>query len=260
VFAACAVRTQEVVRRNALLEQRPHVEERAALYLDYAILGTLHELDPMDPINIDPAELGGLYSRVLVKGGERALYLRLRGPLCGQRDVKTLDHYLPKDDFPELAVFPGNLTPSCFGCNHAKLNYRAEEADDRLFHPYFDDWSEYRLLRATVNVGARVTTSYAIRTPPGVEIEIVHRARRHFEELALGALYEEHAAVDLVERKEMFRSTFEADGANGLKAELEREAQSRSRFNRNSWQSALYRALSQSDEFCDQGFEHIDEP
>jgi hypothetical protein len=256
-----------VPRRTALLAQRPQVEARAALYLEHARLGTLHNLDPETPHGIAPAELSGLYGRVLVKGGERPLYLRLRGasrynrcPLCGQRDVKSLDHYLSKDDFPELAVFPANLTPSCFECNHAKLDYRPEQAEDRLFHPYFDDWSDHRLMRATVNVGARVTTSYAIRAPNGVDPEIVQRARNHFTEINLAELYEQHAAVELVERKDMFRSTYETDGAEGLQEELAYEAQSRRRFNRNSWQSALYRALSRSEAFCNRGFEHIDEP
>lgn len=267
LFAACAARTRDVARRNVLLAQRANVEARAELYSDYANLGTLFELEPEVPNGIAPAELSGLYDRALVRGGERPTYLKLRGrarynrcPLCAQRDVKTLDHYLPKDGFPELAVVPLNLVPSCFECNHAKLAYLAGQADQLLFHPFYDDWSAYRLVRATIIVGPRVTTSFAIRNPPGADVDLVRRAERHFEELGLGALYEEHAAVELVERKGMFRTTFESDGAEGLRDELTREARSRRLFNRNSWQSALYRALARSDAFCDGGFEQIDEP
>jgi len=267
VFAACATRTQNAAKRTALLAQRPHVEDRAEQYLEHAVAGTLHEFDPVEPDGIEAAELSGLYGRVLVKGGERPLYLRLRGrsrynrcPLCGQRDVKSLDHYLSKDDYPELAVFAANLTPSCFECNHAKLNFRAELPTDRLFHPYFDDWSGHRLIRAMINVGARVTTSFTTRVPAGVDPVIVQRAQKHFVELNLAELYEQHAAVELVERKDMFRGIFASDGAEGLRDELEHEARSRRRFNRNSWQSALYRALSQNEDFYSGGFEHIDEP
>ena len=124
VFAACATRTRDLVLRAALLEQRPHVEARAALYLNHAELGALFEMAMQEAVDIDPAELSGLYGRVLVRGGERDRYLKFRGasrynrcPSCGQRDVKTLDHYLSKDDYPELAVFPANLVPCCFECN-----------------------------------------------------------------------------------------------------------------------------------------------
>lgn len=267
VFAACANRTRDVDLRAALLAQRPHVEARAALYLQHAELGALFDLAPEDPVDIDSVDLSGLYGRVLVKGGERQLYLRLRGasrfnrcPTCGQRDVKTLDHYLAKDQYPELAVFPANLVPSCFECNHAKLNYRAEEPGEQLFHPYYDDWSAYRLVRATINVGARVTTGFAIRSPDGIEEEVIERARNHFAQLELAALYEQHAAIELVDRKPIFQSTFASDGAEGLRDELAFEARSRRRANINSWQSALYRALSLSDAFCAGGFEQIDEP
>lgn len=266
VFAACATRTRDVIQRNALLAQRPHVEARAALYLEHAEEGTLHALVPEDPADIEAAELNGLYGRVLVKGGERPTYLRLKGaarygrcPLCGQRDVKTLDHYLSKDDYPELAVFPTNLVPSCFDCNHAKGTYRANNANRLLFHPYFDDWSGHRLIRASVNIGEGVTLSYSVRAPEGVDIEIVRRARRHFTKLNLGILYEQNAAVELVDRKLAFQETFDADGPDGLRDELEREARSRRRRNRNSWQSALYRALARSDAFCEGGFAQIDD-
>jgi hypothetical protein len=267
IFEACATRTRGVELRAALLAQRPHVEARAELYLQHAVLGTLVDLEPEDPVDIDPTDLSGLYGRVMVKGGERPLYLRLRGasrfnrcPACGQRDVKTLDHYLAKDQYPELAVFPANLVPCCFECNHAKLTYRAEERDKQLFHPYYDNWSGYRLVSATINVGARVTTSFEIRNPSGVEEELIARARNHFSQLELATLYEQHSAVELVERKPIFQSTFGSDGPDGLREELAFEAQSRRRAHINSWQAALYRALSRSDDFCAGGFEQIDEP
>src|SRR5262245_19880217 len=43
-------------------------------------------------------------------------------PLCGHRNVKTLDHYLPKALFPALTVTPINLIPACSDCNKAKLS------------------------------------------------------------------------------------------------------------------------------------------
>ncbi|MGK7755154.1 hypothetical protein [Roseovarius sp. C03] len=266
IFAASAARTRSVPLRTALLAQRPHVEARAAQYLGHGAASTLYQLAPVAPHGIDAAQLGGVYGRVLVNGGERPLYDRLRGsarlgrcPLCAQRDAKTLDHYLSKDEYPELAVFPANLTPACFDCNHAKRTYRALAAGEQLFHPYFDDWSAFRLLLATIEVGPRVTSRFSIRAPANVDDEVIARARAHFEQLNLATLYEQHASVELVQRKDMFRRTFDADGADGLQEEMAQEYRSRRQFNRNGWQAALYRALSRSEDFCDGGFEQIDE-
>ena len=36
-----------------------------------------------------------------------------RCPFCGISESSTLDHYLPKEQYPEFSVFPKNLVPSC---------------------------------------------------------------------------------------------------------------------------------------------------
>lgn len=266
VFAACATRTRSVADRTALLSLRAHVEARAASYLEHANRDALHELGIEVPVGILAADLSGVYDRVLVKGGERRTYVKLKGaarygrcPLCAQRDVKTLDHYLTREDYPELAVVPANLVPCCSDCNHAKGSYRATRVDRLLFHPYFDDWSAHRLIQANLTFDQGLTVTYSVRDPQGASETTVERARRHFDKLGLGELYSEHAAVELVDRKVAFSETFQADGAEGLRDDLELEARSRRGRNINSWQSALYRALSRSDEFCVGAFQQIED-
>jgi hypothetical protein len=77
--------------------------------------------------------------------------------------------------------------------------------------------------------------------------------------LNLGNLYREHASVELVQRKSEFRDTYSVEGSVGLKEDLKIEADSRSRPFPNAWQPALYRGLAASEEFCDGGFEKIEE-
>ncbi len=267
LFAACATRTRSVADRTALLLQRPHVEARAASYLEHANRAALHEFAIEVPVGIPAAELSGVYDRVLVKGGERSTYVKLKGaarygrcPLCAQRDVKTLDHYLTREDYPELAVVPANLVPCCSDCNHAKGTYRTTRGERLLFHPYFDDWSAHRLIKATLIFDEGLTVTYSVREAHGASETTLERARRHFYQLDLGNLYSKHAAVELVDRKVAFLETFQADGPEGLRNDLKIEVRSRRRRNINSWQSALYRALSRSDEFCAGGFQQIEDP
>lgn len=183
LFAACATRTRSVADRTALLLQRPHVEARAAAYLEHANRDALHEFAIQMPVGIPAADLSGVYDRVLVKGGERSTYIKLKGaarygrcPLCAQRDVKTLDHYLTRDDYPELAVVPANLVPCCSDCNHVKGTYRAISAERLLFHPYFDDWSAHRLIKATLSFDEGLTVTYSVREPHGASETTVERA------------------------------------------------------------------------------------
>lgn len=265
IFKSAAARTRNKDLRKALLALSSRVGERADEYLDLAGDERLFELEAEDPVGVTKLQLYDVYDRVLVNGGERPVYNRLKSgakfrlcPLCGERDVKTLDHYLVKTEFPEFAVFPANLIPSCSDCNKTKLAHVARRHRDQTFHPYFDDWSLHQILRASVDVGDTVRVRFSIEPVAGFSGGSLARARFHFEALQLGVLYASKAAVELVESKDTFRRNF-LDGVEILKQELRLEALSRARGNLNGWRSVLYRGLSESNDFCNGGFELIEE-
>lgn len=62
-------------------------------------------------------------------------------PSCGQVTIpNTVDHYLPKSHFPELAIVLVNLTPMCSQCQDEKGNeYLNEFGQKKFIHPYYDD-------------------------------------------------------------------------------------------------------------------------
>lgn len=62
-------------------------------------------------------------------------------PSCGGHVVPgTLDHYLPKTEFPEFAVLLLNLTPMCNACQESKgATYLTAGNTRKYLHSYFDD-------------------------------------------------------------------------------------------------------------------------
>jgi hypothetical protein len=225
---------------------------------------SLYEIDPEDTVHVTTKELAGLYDRVLVKGGGRETYMAIRSatpygrcPLCGQRDVRTLDHYLPQALFPEFAVLPINLVPSCFDCNHAKLAHLAEDATEQMFHPYFDDWGQFELVQASLIFADTVYVEFSVNVA-GLPPLIAERMSTHFDTLDLATLYSNHASIELVQKRTEFEMTFNSDGGQGLQADLAREAESRNTPFPNAWQPVLYRALANSEQFCQGGFLIID--
>lgn len=69
-------------------------------------------------------------------------------PMCGSMHSGTLDHYLPKNNYPIFSVFSKNLIPAC-NCNSRRGELLCgPKAGERVLHPYFDDCLSQRLLSA----------------------------------------------------------------------------------------------------------------
>lgn len=103
----------------------------ASSYETVAMAGNLHTiLDTGDLLDLTKKQLLKVYSARMAKPGSvgRPIYNKLmvvpqkRCSLCAQRDVSTLDHYLPESHHSLLVVVPVNLVPSCKDCNFNKLN------------------------------------------------------------------------------------------------------------------------------------------
>jgi hypothetical protein len=265
VYRRAAARTRNAALRTALLGVSAQVGARARQYVELAEHSALFRLLPEKFVEVTNEQLANVYDRAFVQGSERALYDRIRAsakyqlcPLCGDRVVQTIDHYLPQGRYPELATFPANLVPSCSDCNKTKLHHRPREHFEQLFHPYFDDWGSHRILSASVTVDYHVSVDFSIVEVRGFPAAEIPRAQHHFFLLHLGEFYSSRAAVELVEGKDTFRKHF-ADGVDVLRDELRLTARSRERINVNSWRAALYRGLAASDDFCNAGFELIEE-
>lgn len=82
-------------------------------------------------------------------------------PMCGGFGNGTLDHYLPKDDYPEYSVFSKNLVPAC-NCNSLRgTTVKGRASPQRVIHPYFDDFLEQRLYQSSFK-GSFETPSISI--------------------------------------------------------------------------------------------------
>lgn len=81
-------------------------------------------------------------------------------PFCGELlDPRTLDHFLPKEYFPEFAATSANLVPICDNCNRAKDTRVTNAAGARLFrHPYFDANLSTPLLFSQISWSGAVPT------------------------------------------------------------------------------------------------------
>lgn len=85
-------------------------------------------------------------------------------PYCGNPfSPDTLDHFLPKDEWPEFSIFPNNLVPQCRGCAPIKgSRFICPVAGTHLFlHPIYSSLISKTKFNITVT-HTPATTKFAV--------------------------------------------------------------------------------------------------
>ena len=206
---------------------------------------------------------GGL----LRKGAGRHVYDAIMGlapnsrcPYCGHRQVRQLDHFLPKSKYPSFSVTPLNLVPSCSDCNKDKLDGDGEQLTDLPLHPYFDYIDDRCWLKAIVLQGPTAVLLFEIDPDCGLSDPEILRLESQFDKLNLGELYTIEANEELAAIRLSLRRQHEIDGKLLVREYLEDVFVSANAHQLNSWRTAFYRAVHQNEWFCDGGFDDPDLP
>jgi len=177
-------------------------------------------------------------------------------PYCTIGPTKTLDHYLPKQRYPEFAVLTINLVPSCSSCNSSR-DFRTRSGERALIHPYFDTIPDERLLFAEIRVAAgqpdvtfdvinwRRTANPTFAQLYGRHVTLL-RLRKRYRRWALSSAYGLDAIASTItvwsrgkSRDEVRRILEEQAGKDELK------------HGANHFKVVLHRAAAASDEFLD---------
>lgn len=265
VLDRCTASIGSATLREKLTRSKALFEQNERLYAEHGTNGTLFDIgSDMTPLPLTSQEARGLYKKMLVRDPSpgRAFYDRLKMstparacPLCGHREVRTLDHYLSKKTFPTLSITPLNLVPACSDCNKDKLDRVADSEDEQTIHPYFDLWCDDPWLDCVVLESDTPAVGFLVAPPSSWSPVQARRAQVHFDKFGLGRLYALQAANEMSGMSHAWRERHTSEGSDGLRRELSATAISRARHAPNSWQAALYRALSQSDWFCRVGYD-----
>ena len=233
-------------------------------YAGHGEASTLHTLAPHEVVagTVLKSDMEYLYSGGLAGRGGRHIYDAVMGlapnsrcPYCGHRRVRQLDHFLPKSKYPAFSVTPLNLVPSCSDCNKDKLAGDAARLEDLPLHPYFDNVDHQTWLTAELLEGPMAVFMFSVDHECGLPAMDLLRLQSQFEILNLSALYTTEANDELASIRLNLRRVFTDVGEEGVQEFLEDAALSSEHHQRNSWKTAMYRTASQSDWFCEGGFD-----
>lgn len=183
---------------------------------------------------------------------------------CGYVRPSELDHYLPRSRFPEFSVLSLNLLPACHRCNNRKRTTFGYKSGLPVYlHAYLHQLpvtERYLTAKVEVTTGA-VNIFYSVIETWDMLDGIFPALRSQFEKLDLALLFAEEATLELQGTKELLQEEYQLQGGpSAVRAYLKRYAKSRRRIlGTNHWLPILYDALAESDDFCDRGFDQIDD-
>lgn len=245
--------------------EQPLVASQVGVYRDAARAGSLSAIaaGSYSPTAVTVAQLEDLYRRLRKNPKPRRLYDELverarfkRCAYCSDRTAATLDHYLPLKKYSAFAVLALNLVPVCHDCNIQKGAFEQSGggALGASLHPYFDDVSTTRWLRAViVNPGglgpvARFYVDGASITNPALRA----RAAQHLRALDLRTHFKTKAAQEIAGLDDRLPRMRLRKGRESVVAELFAQADQRSHNRLNSWERAFFEALADDSWYLDE--------
>lgn len=260
--------------RDRYTQAIPDAEQIEADYRLRAGAATLFELtrvastricpDPSVRNGLSKSDLTKLYNQFFVpkeKPGRR-IYDQIKVgaqgkcPFCGGvGQVRTLDHYLPKANFPLLSVLPANLMPSCGDCNFDKSNHFPHQRHEQTLNPYFDadHFFAQQWIYARVIQSSPLSLEFFIDPPIQWSQEDKHRVAAHFGEYGLAERFAIEAAADLPETIITRRTTLAAIAPAQFSEHLMEKALNPD-LPINNWRRVMFSALAQSAWFCSHRF------
>jgi len=142
--------------------------------------------------------------------------------------------------------------PSCGDCNRRKEDAPQDKSENTL-HPYFHDLDDVRWLGAEVVQDAPPSVKYLVLPQDGWDDALKARANGHLDVFGLRTIYSVEAAQEMTEIRRLLRGLSKGGGKAAVRQHLLMEANSREAARKNSWRTALYFALAESDWFCSEG-------
>lgn len=110
-------------------------------------------------------------------------------PNCTIEKVASLDHYIPKDEFPEFSVNPINLVPCCSTCNSKKKENWKDDKNLLFLNLYSDVIPNSQYLY--VNIESKTEFTFELKNVSKIDLNLFKVIESHYDRLDLLQRYRE---------------------------------------------------------------------
>ena len=194
--------------KTRLQGNRTYIYARYALYqtykssLEHMVPSTITDDEDKKAIH---ASFTSSFKKSIKSNALKSTYEECKGicPSCGIEDLEEVDHYMPKEHYPEFTLFPLNLIPICPKCNRKKSDKFLDTSGKRMFINFYTDNLDnvdFLDINITFNLSNVKKTTTIKYTPDFTKIKdsylrqiIVH----HYTALDLIKRYEDAASDEI---------------------------------------------------------------
>lgn len=255
---------------RARYEEEVNLIERASIeYTEKASTAELYTIPVLNTRNDDHIVIGGLtkaqltklYSYYMVKKDPaRNIYDEIKAsangkcPFCGGiGQPYTLDHYLPKANYPQFSVLPLNLVPSCRDCNTGKGTSVALASGQQVLHPYFEENCFYleKWITAKIIHSAPITIEFYVDPPNAWSSTFKERTVAHFNSFDLSSRFSVQVGDEIAMLNHQ-RSTIMSNYTTEIFKQYLNSVVEGAPFI-NHWRAVMYSGLLADDIFCSMG-------
>lgn len=260
VYKNAVRRKRDLSKKNLLIDLEGKIEPQFILYTEKFIAKKIYEITTLGFSDSEKDALIDLYkykSTVIRNIKNKILDSQIRTinatcQYCTLNSVETLDHFIPKEEFPEFSVNPLNLFPCCPTCN-SKKSYLCFDGEQGLFlNLYLDELPNKKYLKAEFDFGDNIPlVNFSLYNPERIDSVDFRTIQNHYEKLNLlermRAKSDEVVTEIINTLKTYYRINSDIKSLkNFIKVE---EGENKEAYGYNYWKSVLRLSLIQYDEF-----------
>lgn len=172
-------------------------------------------------------------------------------PACGEEGTpNTLDHYLPKNIFPEFSIHLKNLVPMCDVCQGIKRESFVDSMGHRKYlHPYFDAIDQ-PLMSIRIEPPFSSPRRFELQVNPLLSTALAVQVTRHLNGLGLSVRLEDYCRSKYIQllRYVTYNRSHSAQDLNVLLMGFLFMAEQTSI---NSWPATFYRSVIENADLMD---------
>jgi hypothetical protein len=170
---------------------------------------------------------------------------------CTINEINSFDHIVPKDEFPEFAVNPKNLFPSCTVCNGHKSTIWRAHGVSLFLNLYLDDLPEVQYLFAElIFEGGVFTARFTIENENNISPDKFTLINNHYTKLHLPQRFRENSHDTIYEVTKEINNYKDKMSREVLLATIrESILKDKGYYGRNHWRSVLKEALINNEAF-----------